>query len=351
MISLKNSWQQQRQQRQQALSQRQQQVRQTLDRFQQERQEKAIALRKSLYDFQGRLQQETQALLLQAHLQRQEQAMQLAQQLCHFTQQLRQQTAELLSMHTADRVLMTQQLFQELGEFQASLTTSVKLLRQNLQTQIQALRAETQDMLQAHRQTRIRNQMQTMQELATFIEVLQSEVESYLTELGQARQAQAKHMQQQLQESRECRLAETATLFQQLTEFRADLRSFCAELRQSVWGEAIGLEKPSVPASAPASAPAGVTALNLGKSETSSRPQAVAIAPAADRSPVAADPMPIEKQIYQHLYQTQGARLTEIETALKINRFQAVDALRLLIKQGLVIQRDRVYLIQEEVRL
>jgi hypothetical protein len=350
VISLKNSWQQQRQQRQQALIQRQQQVRQTLDRFQQERQEKTIALRKSLYDFQERLQQETQHLLLQVNLQRQEQAMQLAQQLCHFTQQMRQQTAELLSMHTADRVLMTQQLFQELDEFQGSLTTSVKLLRQNLQNQIQDLRTETQDTLQAHRQTRIRNQMLMMETLSTFMEVLQSEVQNYLTDLGQARQTQAEQMQQKLQDSRERRLAETAVLFEQLAEFRADLRLFCTEVRQSVWGEAIALEETSTLTS-----PAVITALNLGIPKISSSSKDILVPltppPVAKSSPAAPDTLPIEKQIYQHLCQIQGARLTEIETALKINRFQAVDALRSLIKQGLVIQRDRVYLIQEEVRL
>ena len=56
----------------------------------------------------------------------------------------------------------------------------------------------------------------------------------------------------------------------------------------------------------------------------------------------------VESEIFGYLQAGDGARLTEIEAALDINRFQAVDALRSLIKQGRVTQRDRVYVIQEE---
>ena len=59
----------------------------------------------------------------------------------------------------------------------------------------------------------------------------------------------------------------------------------------------------------------------------------------------------VELEIFDYLKTSEGARLTEIESALDINRFQVVDALRSLIKQGRVTQRDRVYVIQEEATL
>jgi predicted transcriptional regulator len=43
--------------------------------------------------------------------------------------------------------------------------------------------------------------------------------------------------------------------------------------------------------------------------------------------------------------------LTEIESTLGINRFQAVDALRSLIQKELIVQKDRTYRIQEEAVL
>jgi predicted DNA-binding transcriptional regulator len=59
----------------------------------------------------------------------------------------------------------------------------------------------------------------------------------------------------------------------------------------------------------------------------------------------------LEEAVYTHLYETQGASLAEIEAALNISRFQTVDTLRALIRKGFVTQRDRMYLIQEDVKL
>jgi gas vesicle protein GvpN len=48
-----------------------------------------------------------------------------------------------------------------------------------------------------------------------------------------------------------------------------------------------------------------------------------------------------ERAIYQYLKTSQGAYLAEIEAALRLNRVQAVDALRSLTEKGvLVVQRD-----------
>ncbi|MEB3232953.1 MAG: hypothetical protein VKJ64_18245, partial [Leptolyngbyaceae bacterium] len=52
---------------------------------------------------------------------------------------------------------------------------------------------------------------------------------------------------------------------------------------------------------------------------------------------------PAHERVHSFVQTAQGARLDEIENALGLNRFQVVDALRVLIKQGKITQRDRVY--------
>jgi hypothetical protein len=201
-------------------------------------------------------------------------------------------------------------------------------------------------------------------------------------------------------------------LFNDLSEFRGELRQFCSDLRASVWGGNTSTATPAQPASAKApattvkpapvktqpsvkpepvkpklasipkpvakpepeiAAPAPVAASPVAKAvsapvsspvaepevaapEVIAAPAVVTVVETSDDASASAksalrDAMQLEQEIYTHIYQVKGARLTEIETALNINRFQAVDALRSLIKKGLITQRDRIYLIQEEVSL
>ena len=58
---------------------------------------------------------------------------------------------------------------------------------------------------------------------------------------------------------------------------------------------------------------------------------------------------PIEQQVYQYLQQSNGARVSEIEVALGLNRVQTTNALRSLLKQGHLKQQDnRVFTVQQE---
>ena len=58
---------------------------------------------------------------------------------------------------------------------------------------------------------------------------------------------------------------------------------------------------------------------------------------------------PIEQQVYQYLQQSNGARVSEIEVALGLNRVQTTNALRSLLKQGYLKQQDnRVFTVQQE---
>lgn len=94
------------------------------------------------------------------------------------------------------------------------------------------------------------------------------------------------------------------------------------------------------PAPAPAPAPTPTP-----EPEPQPTPAPASVAPPARNTEL------LETEIFEYIKGLRGARLSEIESALSINRFQAVDALRSLIKKGSVTQRDRVYLIPEEISL
>lgn len=397
MVSLQDSWQAGRKQRQQEVVDRRQHVRNTLDCFQQERQVKTAEMREALRLFQIGLQLETQDFLTNASVQRQAQATHLIQHLQAFVQTLREQTAEVISLNAAERSMLAQQLAQDLSEFHGNLSTSVALLRQTLHQQmqdirqeVQTLQAETQTLLEAHQQERIRNQIQLMQVLDEWTNTLRSSVQMYLAELGLVRQDRAQQVQSMLQQERNRRKDEVNDLFQEFAQFREELVQYCTDLKKTVWGNdpaqpttqlkthlktQLLTVKPtkSIPRGfaqpiekQPVSAAPRKLAVNTTKN--AARPVAVRALKRQKTPPIPSSfsptskstvstPAPqvernenqIEKDIYTHIHRSQGARLTELEAALGINRFQAVDALRSLIKKGFVTQRDRMYLIQEDI--
>jgi gas vesicle GvpC-like protein len=355
VISLKDSWEVQRQQRQHELTQRQDHVRQILDQFQQERLVKAAEQRQTLSCFQLDLQNSTQDFLSRTTAERQIQAQQVAQKLRDFAQSIHQQTAQLIAMNAADRAAMSQTLFRDLDEFHANLVALVADLRQEMrsqmqqiQTEVQSLQVATQQMLKANHEQRIQDQIRLMQDLSSYVASLQLEVRDYLSDMEMLRLDRAEHVQQMLQQAHARRIEDVNALFQQLSEFRAELRTFCKELYRKVWGSTPiqatcpasqvsfnnGMKMPDAPVQRPSSMPTPILP-TLAPSAGSTKP----------------DSMQLEKDIYQHICQHQGTRLPDLEATMHINRIQAVDALRSLIKQGLVTQRDRVYLAQEEYSL
>ncbi|MGA7934534.1 MAG: hypothetical protein WCA35_13380 [Kovacikia sp.] len=336
-MSLKDSWQQQRQERQQEIIQRQQSMQLALETARQERQIQAAQLRDDLslfretiasedkvrrinfqqvqlelQQFCSRLRIETHTLLKTANDRRQIQAQEVAQQLNAFVQALKQETADLLTMTAAERQVMAQQLEQE---------------------------------------------------LSAFIEALRSDVQSYLWEMETIRKSRAEKLHQKLFQSRIDREAEMKQIFYHLAEFRAELQQFCAELRHEVWGSdalapaKAGLTKAPVTTPTPKTSPKPVakgfapakTVIPATPVGAFQQGNSVAVAPVKEIKPAQTDTIAYEKEVYNYIHQTQGARLTQIETALGINRFQAVDALRSLIKKGLITQRDRLYIAHEDL--
>ncbi len=395
MTAFKQIWDAQRSQRQQATAQRQEDVAETLMAFHQKRQATAAQLRTELSTFQKTLQQDTQTFLDNTTRQRQAVAQQVIQQLQGFQAQLQSQTAQFLAVTTAERSLMAQQLTQELTQHRATLTASVTQLRtaiqqemQELQAEVRSLQSSTQATLQDHHQARMQSRLVLAAELTAFVEALSVDVQNYLMELEQQRQQRAESLNVMLQRSRDQRLATVEAMFSEFAAFRAALQTFCGELRSQVWGEIAAVSSvseaiaspSSLPSTAPVAAktavksPSPVTAspaVEKSPSAPVAPPKATADKPAtaplvvptpasvkqAENTPTASpatkspqhDASQIEKDIYSYIHTSKGARLTEIESALGINRFQAVDALRALIRKSLITQRDRIYLIQEEL--
>lgn len=342
-MSLKDSWQQQRHQRQQEVTRRQQTVLESLLTTRQERQTKATQLRHELSFFREaltsqstarrielqqfcqRLHVETQAFLMAEGDRRHVQATQLAQELERFVQLLRQQTSAFLAGAQTERTMARQQVSVFLTAAEAERTAAAQRLEQ---------------------------------ELVAFVEDLRSDVQSYLIELEAVRSQRATQLSQALIQNRAKREAETQALFQRLTSFRTELRRFSQDLHHTVWGNAdtLRIETP-----APKPQPAQTGTKPIGRVSVSpngtvavtatvgafQRGNSVAVVPPAKvvKAPPK-DAIAYEKDVYAHIQQVQGARLTEIEAALGLNRFQAVDALRSLIKKGLITQRDRIYLSQ-----
>lgn len=366
MVALKQVWQEQRQQRQQEVVQRQQdvfaflelsrqdlaaqtlQTRLSLDRFREQllqqeqlRQQQATLDQYDRHQARQQRQQEIQAFLSASREERQLAALQLAQRLDSYVLVLQQQVAQFLSVNQAERSLMAQQL------------------RQTLQAFHTVLSAEVIQKLAIYYQERQQVKAELHQSLTDFVELLRSDVKALLVDLELDRQILAEALQQTLADSRRDRLATVTALFQELGDFRTQLRQHRQNVSLSVWGDATpAIAPPTTARSVRVSPVAPKSRPTRASLKSPANGKKVTAIPASTNgskaAPVPPTPKPktvdeIEKEVYNHIHQQQGIRLADLESALGINRFQAVDALRSLIKKGLILQKDRVYQIQEEV--
>jgi arsenate reductase-like glutaredoxin family protein len=300
MKSLNDFWQEQRRQRQQELADRQQRVRQSLATINKERCNKASQLRQTLAN--KNQVRYANAQLLQAEL----------QQFCH--------------------------------NLQVDVRTFLNTSRDRRRTQAEQLKVE----------------------LETFVQALQQETAEFMALTTMERETMADQLRRTLQADRIARTAQVQTMFAQFARFRTDLQRYRTQLQTTVWGnskdplppaasEEVSISEKNLKAildrlaeATPPAPAAGVGTAQVGSAPVGNArngsPVALASVPAATPE----QPISSEEQVYNYLYQTHGARITEIESSLGINRFQAVDALRSLIKKGAVTQRDRVYLVQEK---
>jgi len=320
MMTLKDIWQQQRQQRQTVVAQRQEAVQAMLITTATQRQVTASQLRSDLSLYRDSLVAADQARRLR------QQNFQAG--LTQFHADLQTDVQQFLAEVSDRRQSETAQLFNQLDQF------------------VQSLRQQTAQLLQATRAERLAMAEQVRRDLTVFTEALRADVQSYLWEMETLRQQRAIQVNQKLSQGRSERLATMQALRSQLQQFRA-------ALRQTVWGAAPpdSMAQPVVtsavqpaaktPSPKPASDPGGsIGAFQYGGS--------VALVPPKPAMPPQADSATYEQDVYNYIDQIHGARLAEIESSLGINRFQAVDALRSLIKKGMVTQRDRIYLAQTD---
>jgi hypothetical protein len=333
MQSFTQTWQQQRQNRQQEVLQRRQTVSQALATTRQNRQKTTAQIRQtlnqfhtqlahadqtrrreserqsaSLQEFHFRLAQETACFLSESRDRRQVEAIEVARELTAFMQVLKQQTADFLEVTAAERSVRAYQVTQDLRDFHQLLTANVSLLRQTFQVQSTLLTHETQQFLAGCQQQRQQMHLETVSTLAAFMDYLRSTIQSHLVALKNLRQDQAARIQQNLAHRRQQRVESVQNLGDRAARFRRELPAseFSCHL----------------------------TALNPA-------PPLVALLP------VVPSAIPYATDIYSYLQRVQGARLGEIESALELNRIQTVDALRSLMEQGLVVQRDRLYWVSD----
>jgi hypothetical protein len=406
VASLNDQWQAARQLRQNTAENRREQVLVELSHWQQERLAYGVHLRQNLAQQVNDLQAETSQWLAQTAEQRQAQIPRLRQTLQCYTEQLQVKTQALLSSYQADLQLKAaaqqQQLWQDRQWLHdAIIETQLGLIQdlQAIQQQVWVMKQQVAVDRAGYRQHQALTKASLWPELASYVASLQTEVEATLTSLTEARQEAEANRRKQRQQERLALSASVHEIFDQLGEFRRQLQAQRSQLTTQVWG--IELTEPNAPPTAqiipnlPPKAelrPVARLATTNSRSTPSTnraKPPTVTVAqpastvspmplvrPSAPRStpqisePVAVPsspstvvaPMavpsfltspsqPLEEVVYNYLHLANGARLSEIETELGINRFQAVDALRALIQRNLIVKQDRTYCVLEEAVL
>lgn len=334
IMALKDIWQQQRQQRREELQQR---------------------------------KTEVDTMLVEMRDRRQQQSEQLAIDLDLYVQQVRTDTQNYLSQVTRDRLTMATELQQSLQQFRQNLHTSSQALRQELQTDLQLMRIEVQTMLDQNRQARAHMSAQQQVELAEFCDRLQADVIALLTDCAIQREERAIAVADMLVESRTQRQVAVADLFEQFAQFRQELTAFHRELKQSVWGDSVGhdslngltiateetveavLAMPEIKnAPQSKSAKSGASAATAKAEPVLEEPIAPASVETESIAPVlAADlTVSISDQIIALLADRQKSRLSDLAASLRLSQTDTAQALRKLIQEGRIIQRDRYYLLQ-----
>ncbi|RZM77706.1 hypothetical protein DYY88_14075 [Leptolyngbya iicbica LK] len=332
MAALRDEWETARATRQEEVIQRRATVLEELAHCQQSREADAAQMRASLAEHYAAVQDETNLYLTQVEQQRRAMARQTAQQLKEFDAELRSAVADQRAANQED-------LFE--------------------------LQQATQEKLAGHMHDRAVMRSRQAQALSEYVVELEDVVADYLAEIKENREATAVVDRAQRHRDREALTEDVEALREEFTVYRQQMRDFREDLRQSVWGDAVPQAAPAAPKppkSAAKSRPAAAR-----KSPTKAKPVATkpatmksvaksngakAPAPAAPKATPAKAAVPTEEAVFEYLQDhNDGARLTEIESTLGINRFQAVDALRSLIQKELIVQKDRTYRIQEEAVL
>lgn len=334
-MALKDEWRSQREQRQTETRWRSEAVQTQIKTLNDQRQAATVQLQNQLRQFRTTLAQAEAARRFQGQQQ------QTARQT--YTQDLQDSIEDFLETCTTERFLMSDQI----------ATT--------LQETMERLQTETRNLLKTARQSRQQRYGDLQEDLAEFIEDLHLQMDSYRQHLEQKRQERIAEIQTRktevkktLQDNRQQQQESYQVLQGELDEFIQNLQVYRQNLYQAVWGD------PPVAVPAPAIKPKPIfrskRSISIAKRATPkpaiALPKPVPITappPTPEQVLQKADKKNVnylsteEEQVYNFLRKAPASRLTVIEEALGINRVQAVDTLRSLIKKGMVTQRDRLY--------
>ncbi|MGD1931602.1 MAG: hypothetical protein ACFB12_22105 [Leptolyngbyaceae cyanobacterium] len=325
MAALQDEWYAARVKRQQAIAQRQEDVQSELSAYQQVRAQNAVTTRKTLTENYAAVQAETDLYLTQV-------------------QQQRAAQAKLTAA--------------ELREFDMELKKAVAAKRQDYQAYLAELQQTTQASLTQHQQDRMIMAQQQQKKLVEYIAELEAFVADYLTTVTANREAESKVAQAKRRSDREALSRDVQVKLADLAAHKPERQAFCEGLRQSIWGTSAP-RRAALPPNRPKSA-AAIRQPDTRRPRAKAKPAAAAkmSQPSAVKQvavPTSTSSQPAvstEEAVFDYLQShPQGTRLTEIESTLGINRFQAVDALRSLIQKELIVQKDRIYRIREEAVL
>ena len=352
-MALKDMWDAERKKRREEMRLRSWEVGTTIDQFATDRQDMARQQRNQLDAFKmqlrqdrneladrsaaekndrlylrARRQEEVQNFLAVAADRRYQEGREKAEELAEFARTLTEQTARFLRATSTERSLMSSQLAADLQDFHEKLKNTVALERAGLQQQ------------------QLERRITLSRDLAAFMEELRSDTSQYLHELELSRESGTR-------------------------EIQAQLAQYVADLQMAVWGSARPQENSPItpprkngsattsfrngtPIKAPVQpatvlgrgAGAVISAPTLKPQKASAPPSPASVKskpPSPPQQEIKARGVSYEEEIYEHISKSEGKRLKEIEEALGVNRVQAVDALRSLIQQGLIVERDRLY--------
>lgn len=356
-MALKEMWDAKRKKRREEMRLRSWEVGMTIDQFATDRQDMARQQRDRLDAFKMQLRQDRNELAdrsaaekndrlylgaerqeeiqnflavaadrrYQKETERSRKAQEQAEELAEFARSLTEQTARFLRATSTERSLMSSQLAADLQDFHETLSNTVALERAGLQQQ------------------QLERKITLSRDLAAFMEQLRSDTSQYLQELELSRESGTR-------------------------EIQAQLAQYVADLQMAVWGSArpqensppqkngsattsfqngTSIKAPVQPATVLGrGAGAVISAPTLKPQKASAPPSPAPVKPTPPSPPqqeIKAQGVSYEEEIYEHISKSEGKRLKEIEEALGVNRVQAVDALRSLIQQGLIVERDRLY--------
>ena len=210
----------------------------------------------------------------------------------------------------------------------------------------------------------------TQQELQMQADLLHQDLRSFVTSLHNNRKLQQQQFQQEIverefeilqiktdvwqrqQKYRQERAAKAQVLFQ-------DLQNFRALLHDSVWGDyshgqAVSptpAEKEKLATVSPTPAEKEKLVATVPKLAISrSAIKATGFHPSANtmtKKVPALNADTVKSNVLQYIQQAEGATLIEIEEVIGLSRVETIDILRSSIKQGVLEQRDRQYLIRQ----